>query len=129
LFFMHLKWEADWKYVLTIPASVMSVFLVLALVPDIGRRVNGFYPYSDHRLEYVADSEDASALVNASKHAHGDEQGPGPAPAPLAAPTGTAASAASPAPAATSSATASASPSASAMPTATASATASATGS
>src|SRR5437868_14757015 len=25
-FFMHLKYEADWKYVLTIPASIMSVF-------------------------------------------------------------------------------------------------------
>jgi cytochrome c oxidase subunit 4 len=38
LFFMHLKWEANWKYVLTIPCCIMSVFLVLMLVPDIGRR-------------------------------------------------------------------------------------------
>ena len=117
LFFMHLKWEADWKYVLTIPASVMSVFLVLALVPDIGRRVNGFYPYSDHRLDYVASSQDAAALVKASeaeKKNHGDDHAPGPAPAPPAAPAATAA-----APAAT----------ASPIPAATASATASATGS
>jgi len=64
LFFMHLKWEADWKYVLTIPASVMSVFLVLALVPDIGRRVNGIYPYSGERLEYVATDADVNALVH-----------------------------------------------------------------
>jgi len=71
LFFMHLKWEADWKYVLTIPASVMSVFLVLALVPDIGRRVNGLYPYSGERLPYVADQHDVDALVNASKPADG----------------------------------------------------------
>ena len=42
LFFMHLKYEASWKYVLTIPASFMSLFLVLALVPDVGARVNGF---------------------------------------------------------------------------------------
>ena len=40
LFFMHLKWEANWKYVLTVPASVMSIFLVLMLIPDIGRRTN-----------------------------------------------------------------------------------------
>lgn len=39
LFFMHLKWEANWKYVLTVPCCIMSVFLVLMLVPDIGRRV------------------------------------------------------------------------------------------
>jgi cytochrome c oxidase subunit 4 len=37
-FFMHLLWEANWKYVLTIPASVMSIFLCLALVGDIGMR-------------------------------------------------------------------------------------------
>jgi cytochrome c oxidase subunit 4 len=92
LFFMHLKWEADWKYVLTIPASVMSIFLVLALVPDIGRRVNGFYPYSGERLNYVADSEDVDDLVKASeaeKTTHGDDHAPGPAaPAPAASATG-----------------------------------------
>lgn len=38
LFFMHLKYEASWKYVLTIPAGFMSIFLILALVPDVGLR-------------------------------------------------------------------------------------------
>ena len=44
LFFMHLKWEANWKYVLTVPASIMSIFLVLMLIPDIGRRTNYYSP-------------------------------------------------------------------------------------
>lgn len=44
LFFMHLIWEASWKYVLTIPAAIMSVFLVLALVPDIGLRMRRASP-------------------------------------------------------------------------------------
>jgi cytochrome c oxidase subunit 4 len=35
LFFMHLKYEASWKYVLTIPASVMSLFLIVMLIPDV----------------------------------------------------------------------------------------------
>jgi cytochrome c oxidase subunit 4 len=35
LFFMHLIWEANWKYVLTIPASIMSIFLLLMLFPDV----------------------------------------------------------------------------------------------
>ena len=35
---MHVKYEANWKYVLTIPAGFMSIFLLLALVPDIGMR-------------------------------------------------------------------------------------------
>ncbi len=47
LFFMHLIWEANWKYVLTVPASIMSLFLMLMLVPDIGLRVR---KYSEERL-------------------------------------------------------------------------------
>ena len=66
MFFMHLKYEADWKYVLTIPASIMSVFLVLALVPDIGLRVSGFYPYSPARNAAAATINDADALIHAS---------------------------------------------------------------
>jgi cytochrome c oxidase subunit IV len=56
LFFMHLMWEANWKWVLTIPASFMSIFLTLMLVPDIGwRQNNGYARYSLDRLEYAAD--------------------------------------------------------------------------
>jgi cytochrome c oxidase subunit 4 len=56
MFFMHLLWEANWKWVLTIPASFMSIFLMLMLVPDIGwRQNNGFAHYSDERLLYAAD--------------------------------------------------------------------------
>ena len=51
LFFMHLKWEANWKYVLTIPASIMSIFLLLMLIPDIGLRTRN---YSEERWLYAA---------------------------------------------------------------------------
>ncbi|MCA9126246.1 MAG: cytochrome C oxidase subunit IV family protein [Planctomycetales bacterium] len=37
-FFMHLWWEARWKYVVTLPAMCVSTLLCLALVPDIGKR-------------------------------------------------------------------------------------------
>lgn len=40
MFFMHLKWEAAWKYVLTIPSIIMAMFLMLALVPDVGMRIS-----------------------------------------------------------------------------------------
>ena len=46
LFFMHLIWEANWKYVLTIPASIMSVFLLVMLIPDIMGRTRH---YSEER--------------------------------------------------------------------------------
>ena len=39
MFFMHLKWEANWKWVLTVPASIMSALLIFALIPDVGLRV------------------------------------------------------------------------------------------
>ncbi|MEE2737837.1 MAG: cytochrome C oxidase subunit IV family protein [Planctomycetota bacterium] len=35
LWFMNLKFEGKWKYILVIPPLFMSVFLVLALVPDM----------------------------------------------------------------------------------------------
>jgi len=61
-FFMHLIWEANWKYVLTIPASLMSVFLVVALVPDVCQRTRY---YAEERSRYASDyegpEEDAAA--------------------------------------------------------------------
>jgi cytochrome c oxidase subunit 4 len=50
-FFMHLIWEANWKYVLTIPASIMACFLVFMLVPDIGLRTRH---YSQERWRQAA---------------------------------------------------------------------------
>src|SRR4051812_18369026 len=56
MFFMHLLWEANWKWVLTIPATFMSVFLMLMLVPDVGwRKNNGYAHYSRDRLTFAAD--------------------------------------------------------------------------
>ena len=56
MFFMHLLWEANWKWVLTIPASFMSIFLMLMLVPDVGmRQNNGYSHYSRERLLYAPD--------------------------------------------------------------------------
>ena len=68
-FFMHLIWEANWKYVLTIPASIMSVFLVLMLVPDVGRRTDH---YSEERWLYAADPEVESTD---SPDGHHDDDG------------------------------------------------------
>ncbi len=49
-FFMHLWWEKKWKYVLTIPAILMSALLVMLLVPDIADRVS---TYSKTRASYA----------------------------------------------------------------------------
>jgi cytochrome c oxidase subunit IV len=70
MFFMHLLWEANWKWVLTIPASFMSIFLMLMLVPDIGwRKDNGFARYSDDRWLYAAEPQEAEDLPHdATEH-------------------------------------------------------------
>jgi cytochrome c oxidase subunit IV len=52
MFFMHLKWEANWKWVLTVPASIMSALLIFALIPDVGLRMKHA---SYERLKYAAE--------------------------------------------------------------------------
>lgn len=69
LFFMHLLWEANWKYVLTIPAVMMSVFLILMLVPDIGRRAAH---YSGSRWIHAAEGAAVAEQHEAeTDHGHG----------------------------------------------------------
>ncbi len=58
LCFMHLWWEANWKYVLTIPAALMSVFLLLMLTPDVGCRS---MHYSEERIIHAAVPEPEGA--------------------------------------------------------------------
>src|SRR4051794_24323682 len=37
-YFMHLKFEQKWVYLLIIPACVMAIFLTLALYPDMAMK-------------------------------------------------------------------------------------------
>ncbi|MFO1066861.1 MAG: cytochrome C oxidase subunit IV family protein [Pirellulales bacterium] len=41
-FFMHMFWEAKWKYVVIFPALTVSILLGLALIPDIGKRTEQY---------------------------------------------------------------------------------------
>ena len=66
LFFMHLKYEASWKYVLTIPASIMSVFLVIALIPDVKWRyetIVGGRTVSPQQAQRLATPADVELLI------------------------------------------------------------------
>ena len=69
MFFMHLLWEANWKWVLTIPASMMSVFLVFMLVPDVGRRGNN---YSEERLLHTSKAAQYDKSLGHGEHSHAD---------------------------------------------------------
>jgi len=61
LFFMHVKYEANWKYVLTIPPAIMAVFLMLALVPDIGFRNRKYSPERKARMAAEASTDSVAA--------------------------------------------------------------------
>lgn len=88
MFFMHLMWEANWKYVLTIPASMMSIFLLLMLIPDIARRTEKYsaqrwlhapVPQASHDHAHAAGAHDGDhaqgAGSNHDDHPHSEPAG------------------------------------------------------
>jgi cytochrome c oxidase subunit 4 len=64
LFFMHVFWEANWKYVLTIPAAMMAIFLAIMLVPDVGMRTR---MASQERALHMARPSDVKLLEQAGE--------------------------------------------------------------
>ena len=59
-FFMHLWWEKRWKYVLTIPAILMSALLVILLVPDVADRISTYSKTRSQHAPQAVDTEIAS---------------------------------------------------------------------
>lgn len=37
MFFMHLKFEGKWKYVMLVPTCILAIVMICALLPDIAR--------------------------------------------------------------------------------------------
>ena len=64
LFFMHVLSEANWKYVLTIPAAMMAIFLALMLVPDVGLRNR---MVSQERALHMASPSDVKLMERAGE--------------------------------------------------------------
>ena len=72
-FFLHLKWEVGtWKWVLTIPASIMSMFLIVMLVPDVGLRTNHYTDERTDRAAYEIPKHDP-AVMGATGHVETNE--------------------------------------------------------
>ncbi len=70
LFFMHVKYEANWKYVLTFPAGFMAIFLTVMLVPDVGLRMHW---YSSERDLHAATPRPVEAHGSAQDLEHETE--------------------------------------------------------
>ncbi len=71
--FMHLFWEANWKYMLTIPASCMSLFLVLMLVPDVGWRMDHVSRERALHMAIEQDTADEHGEAGADEHGEAGE--------------------------------------------------------
>ena len=41
MYFMHLKFEGRWVYIMLVPACILAMVLIFALYPDIGRQRTG----------------------------------------------------------------------------------------
>ncbi len=71
MFFMHLKWEANWKWVLTAPVIFMSALLVFALVPDVFYRMS----HASHdRMIYAAERPAEEAHADGHDEAGHEEE-------------------------------------------------------
>jgi cytochrome c oxidase subunit 4 len=74
LFFMHILWEANWKFVLTIPAALMSLFLIVMLIPDIGNRgITGRYgggPSEERQFHQAVPKEEKAKSTQPASAKH-----------------------------------------------------------
>jgi cytochrome c oxidase subunit 4 len=67
LYFMHLKFEGKWKFVLLAPTMVLAMAIPAALMPDIGSH---YYDYEVPQLE-----PDEDAAIAAEGHGTPEEHG------------------------------------------------------
>ncbi len=66
MFFMHLKFEGNWKYVLLAPTTILAIGLPLALMPDVG--VPYYTSTAPQRGQW---GEEFAAWHNEHQHAEG----------------------------------------------------------
>ncbi len=52
-FFMHLKFEGNWVYIMIVPAFVLATILVLALLPDMVLKQNADEPLPAEDSSFV----------------------------------------------------------------------------
>lgn len=66
LYFMHLKYEGKWKFVLLAPTMVLALAIVAALMPDIGSH---YYDVQVPQVKEAAAQAAHGAAHTGSEHA------------------------------------------------------------
>lgn len=66
-YFMHLKFEGNWKFIVLLPTTILAIGLIFALAPDIG--LHYYQPDVPQNREKV--SATAPAAEHKDDHGHG----------------------------------------------------------
>jgi cytochrome c oxidase subunit 4 len=69
MFFMHLKFEGNWKYVILLPTTILAMGLPLALLPDIGIH---YYPLDVPQNEAGVVAGDHHEVDSSDEEGQGD---------------------------------------------------------
>ncbi|MDB4637498.1 cytochrome C oxidase subunit IV family protein [Planctomycetaceae bacterium] len=70
LFFMHIKFEGNWKYILLAPTTILAIGLPIALMPDVATS----YYIRDVPQKYDYDEFMAVHGDHGEEHSEGDHQ-------------------------------------------------------
>lgn len=57
IYFMHLKFEGKWKYVLLSPTIILALGLTIAMTPDIGIH---YYTNESPQVDYLKQAQQAA---------------------------------------------------------------------
>jgi len=60
IYFMHLKFEGKWKYVLLSPTIILALGLTIAMTPDIGIH---YYTSEAPQVDYLEQAQQAATDV------------------------------------------------------------------
>lgn len=66
-YFMHLKFEGNWKFIVLLPTTILAIGLIFALAPDIG--LHYYQPDVPQNREQVPAAAPAAA-EHKDDHAH-----------------------------------------------------------
>jgi cytochrome c oxidase subunit 4 len=66
-YFMHLKFEGNWKFIVLLPTTILAIGLIFALAPDIG--LHYYQPDVPQNREQVPAA--APAAEHKDDHGHG----------------------------------------------------------
>jgi len=69
-YFMHLKFEGNWKFVLLAPTAILAMGLPLALLPDIGQHYYFNVAPQTEMMPYSGHGHGETAHAQSAEHAH-----------------------------------------------------------